>query len=127
MGRGRSKMLMEKALRAKFLQDGQERQFSYCWIWAESPLDGLYRQSGARCAAWATHKHAAGGIFRLADEAPYTMNEIIETVGKVLHEDFGIRADLTSSDRREPKSLPLSMRRFSMLASIARTSMSFRK
>lgn len=38
----------------------------------------------------AVHERAAGDIFWLADETPYTMNEIIEVVGMVLHEDFGM-------------------------------------
>ncbi|MHC1950861.1 hypothetical protein IF803_42060, partial [Bradyrhizobium sp. UFLA06-06] len=38
----------------------------------------------------AAHKNAAGEIFWLADETSYTMNEIVETVRKVLHEDFGM-------------------------------------
>jgi nucleoside-diphosphate-sugar epimerase len=37
-----------------------------------------------------THPRAANEIFWIADETPYSMNQIIETVGHVLHKDFGI-------------------------------------
>jgi nucleoside-diphosphate-sugar epimerase len=36
---------------------------------------------------------AAGGIFWIADETPYSMNEIITTVGAVLQEDFGMKTE----------------------------------
>jgi nucleoside-diphosphate-sugar epimerase len=38
----------------------------------------------------ATLPEAANEIFWLADEIPYSMQEIIETVSQVLHEDFGL-------------------------------------
>ncbi|WP_246688829.1 MULTISPECIES: NAD-dependent epimerase/dehydratase family protein [unclassified Mesorhizobium] len=70
MSYGRSKMLMEKAVRAEIaagslmeivivrapwfyvkanalFQDGEDRQVPHRWIWAEPPLHGLHRQSGA--------------------------------------------------------------------------------
>jgi nucleoside-diphosphate-sugar epimerase len=37
----------------------------------------------------ATHPGAAGEIFWIADEIPYSMNQIIETVGRVMRNDFG--------------------------------------
>ena len=39
--------------------------------------------------------NAAGQIFWLADERPYAMNEIVDTVRAVLRDDFG----MTVSDR----------------------------
>ena len=44
----------------------------------------------------ATHQSAAGKAFWLADERPYPMAEILETVRGVLKQDFG----LSVSDRR---------------------------
>ena len=37
-----------------------------------------------------TQPRAANEIFWIADQTPYSMNEIIETVGRVLHNDFGV-------------------------------------
>ena len=39
----------------------------------------------------AAHPAAAGEIFWIADEIPYTMNEIVETVRAVLRDDFGLK------------------------------------
>ena len=44
------------------------------------------------CLLAATRPEAAGEIFWIADEEPYKMIDIIETVGAVLREDFGIDA-----------------------------------
>jgi nucleoside-diphosphate-sugar epimerase len=38
----------------------------------------------------ATHPSAAGEIFWMADEIPYSMNQIVETVGRVMRNDFGL-------------------------------------
>lgn len=38
----------------------------------------------------ATDTRAANEIFWIADETPYSMNQIIETVGRVMRNDFGI-------------------------------------
>ncbi|AMA61574.1 hypothetical protein BCCGELA001_29810 [Bradyrhizobium sp. CCGE-LA001] len=119
MGYGRSKMLMEKALRAEIAvgsstetvivrapwfygPDQPSRQTLFLKMIKEGkfPIVGTGRNrrsmgytdnlaQGILLAA--ATKDAAGEIFWLADETSYTMNEIVETVGKVLHEDFGMR------------------------------------
>lgn len=38
----------------------------------------------------ATHRRAAGEIFWIADEVPYSMNQIVETVGRVMRDDFSM-------------------------------------
>ncbi|MDE5457542.1 NAD-dependent epimerase/dehydratase family protein [Bradyrhizobium sp. CSA112] len=118
MGYGRSKMLMEKALRAEIAvgspteivivrapwfygpnQPSRQTLFFKMIKNGKFPIVGSGRNrrsmgytdnlaQGILLAA--AHKNAAGEIFWLADETPYTMNEIVETVGKVLHEDFGM-------------------------------------
>ncbi|WP_439406476.1 NAD-dependent epimerase/dehydratase family protein [Bradyrhizobium sp. DASA03076] len=119
MGYGRSKMLMEKALRAEIAVGGPTEIVIVRAPWFYGPNQptrqtlffkmvkngkfpivgsGRNRRSmgytdnlaqGILLAS--AHKNAAGEIFWLADETPYTMNEIVETISKVLHEDFGIR------------------------------------
>ena len=39
----------------------------------------------------AAQPRAAGQIYWIADRQPYTMNEIVETVRTVLHDDFGMK------------------------------------
>jgi nucleoside-diphosphate-sugar epimerase len=118
MGYGRSKMLMEQALRAEVAANGpmeivivrapwfygpnqppRQTQFFQMIRDGKFPIvgDGLNRRSmgytdnlAHGVVLTAAHPRAAGEIFWLADEMPYTMNEIIETVGKVLAEDFGM-------------------------------------
>lgn len=118
MGYGRSKMLMEKALRAEIAvgssteivivrapwfygpnQPPRQTLFFKMIKNGEFPIvgSGQNRRSmgytdnlaqGILLAA--ADKNAAGEIFWLADETAYTMNEIVETVRQVLHEDFGM-------------------------------------
>lgn len=118
MGYGRSKMLMEKALRAEIAVGGPTEIVIVRAPWFYGPnqpsrqtlffklvKDGKFPIIGPgrnrRSMGYtdnlaqgillaATHQNAAGEIFWLADETPYTMNEIVETVSKVLHEDFGM-------------------------------------
>lgn len=118
MGYGRSKMLMEKALRAE-IAAGSPTEIVIIrapWFYGPNqpprqtllfkmvkngkfPIVGSgrnrrsmgYTDNLAQGILLATaHKNAAGEIFWLADETSYTINEIIETVGRVLHEDFGM-------------------------------------
>lgn len=118
MGYGRSKMLMEKALRAE-IATGSPTEIVIVrapWFYGPNqpprqtlffkmikngkfPIVGSgrnrrsmsYIDNLAQGILLATaRKNAAGEIFWLADETSYTMNEIIETVGRVLHEDFGM-------------------------------------
>ncbi|MCZ4093661.1 UbiA family prenyltransferase [Ensifer psoraleae] len=118
-GYGRSKMLMEKALRAEMAVGSQMEIVIVRAPWfygPDQPLrqtlffkmikDGKFPIVGSgrnrRSMAYtdnlaqgiilaAVHERAAGDIFWLADETPYTMNEIVEVVSMVLHEDFGMR------------------------------------
>ncbi|UVK48040.1 NAD-dependent epimerase/dehydratase family protein (plasmid) [Mesorhizobium sp. AR07] len=120
MGYGRSKMLMEKALRAEIAAGSPMEIVIVRAPWFYGPnqpsrqtrffkmvKDGKFPLVGAghnrRSMVYtdnlthgmllaAVHQRAAGEIFWIADEAPYTMNEIVETVGAVLREDFGIAA-----------------------------------
>ncbi|WP_052522764.1 NAD(P)-dependent oxidoreductase [Ensifer sp. BR816] len=115
-GYGRSKMLMEKALRAEIAAGGPMQIVIVRAPWFYGPNQpprqtlffkmikegrfpivgsGRNRRSlgytdnlaqGILLAA--AHERAAGEIFWLADETPYTMNEIVEVVGQVLREDF---------------------------------------
>ncbi|ULJ74233.1 NAD-dependent epimerase/dehydratase family protein [Rhizobium gallicum] len=117
-GYGRSKMLMEKALRAEIAAGSAMEIVIVRAPWFYGPnqpprqtlffrmvKDGKFPIVGSgqnrRSMGYidnlaqgillaAAHKKAAGEIFWLADETPYTINEIVETVGKVLHEDFGL-------------------------------------
>nr|WP_167533392.1 NAD(P)-dependent oxidoreductase [Bradyrhizobium cajani] len=121
MGYGRSKMLMEKALRAEIAtgspmeivivrapwfygpnQPSRQTLFFKMIKRGKFPIVGSGRNrrsmaytdnvtQGVLLAA--ANKDAAGEIFWLADDTPYTMNEIIETVGQVLHEDFGMTVE----------------------------------
>ena len=118
VGYGRSKMLMEKALRAEiaggspmeivivrapwFYGPNQPPRQTHFFKMVKNgtfPIVGAGRNrrsmgyidnltQGILLAAF--HQQAAGEIFWLADETPYTMNEIVETVGKILCEDFGM-------------------------------------
>ncbi|MCK1719876.1 NAD(P)-dependent oxidoreductase [Bradyrhizobium sp. 141] len=118
MGYGRSKMLMEKALRAEIAAGSPTEIVIIRAPWFYGPnqpsrqtlffkmvKDGKFPIVGSgrnrRSMGYtdnlaqgillaAAHKNAAGEIFWLADETSYTMNEIVETVGKVLREDFGM-------------------------------------
>ncbi|WP_439366060.1 NAD-dependent epimerase/dehydratase family protein [Bradyrhizobium sp. DASA03005] len=118
MAYGRSKMLMEKALRTEitagspmeivivrapwFYGPGQpSRQTLFFRMIKDGkfPIVGSGRNRRSMgytdnlvqgIVLAAAHKDAAGEIFWLADDTPYTMNEIVETVGKVLNEDFGM-------------------------------------
>lgn len=118
MGYGRSKMLMEKALRAEIAAGSPTEIVIVRAPWFYGPnqpprqmiffrmvKNGIFPIVGSgrnrRSLGYtdnlaqgillaAVHKNAAGEIFWLADETPYTMNEIVETVGKVLSEDFGM-------------------------------------
>lgn len=118
MGYGRSKMLMEKALRAEIAagspteivivrapwfygpnQPPRQTLFFKMIKNGKFPIVGSgrnrrsmgYTDNLAQGILLATaHKNAAGEIFWLADETPYTMNEIVETVGKILRQDFGM-------------------------------------
>lgn len=118
MGYGRSKMLMEKALRAEIAagspteivivrapwfygpdQPPRQTLFFKMVKNGKFPIVGSgrnrrsmgYIDNLAQGILLATaHKSAAGEIFWLADETSYSMNEIVETVGRVLHEDFGM-------------------------------------
>jgi len=118
MGYGRSKMLMETALRAEVAAGSPMEIVIVRAPWFYGPNQpsrqtllfkmikrGKFPVVGSgrnrRSMAYtdnlaqgillaATHKDAAGEIFWLADETPYTMNEIIETVRQVLSEDFGM-------------------------------------
>lgn len=117
-GYGRSKMLMERALRAEVAagstmeivivrapwfygpnQPPRQTLFFKMVKEGKFPIIGSGRNrrsmgytdnlaQGILLAA--VHERAAGDIFWLADETPYTMNEIIEVVGMVMHEDFGM-------------------------------------
>ncbi|WP_085027665.1 NAD-dependent epimerase/dehydratase family protein [Ensifer aridi] len=117
-GYGRSKMLMEKALRAEIAAGGPMEIVIVRAPWFYGPnqpprqtlffkmvKDGRFPIVGSgrnrRSMGYtdnlaqgillaAAHERAAGEIFWLADETPYTMNEIVEVVGKVLREDFGM-------------------------------------
>ncbi|MER8511203.1 NAD(P)-dependent oxidoreductase [Mesorhizobium sp. M0894] len=119
MGYGRSKMLMEKMVRAEIAagssmeivivrapwfygpnQPSRQTLFFKMVKNGKFPIVGSGRNrrsmgytdnlaQGIILAAG--HKNAANEIFWLADETSYTLNEIIETVGKVLHEDFGMK------------------------------------
>ncbi|WP_426441040.1 NAD-dependent epimerase/dehydratase family protein [Bradyrhizobium genosp. P] len=118
MAYGRSKMLMEKTLRAE-IAAGSRTEIVIVrapWFYGPNqpprqtlflkmvrngkfPIVGSgrnrrsmgYTGNLAQGILLATaHKNAAGEIFWLADETSYTMNEIVETVGRVLHEDFGM-------------------------------------
>ncbi|MBB4277736.1 NAD-dependent epimerase/dehydratase family protein [Rhizobium mongolense] len=75
-GCGHSKMIMEKALRAEIAAGGPTMAYT------DNLAQGVLLAAG--------HPQAAGEIFWLADETPYAMNEIVETVGNVLREEFGI-------------------------------------
>ncbi|AYG70616.1 NAD(P)-dependent oxidoreductase [Rhizobium sp. CCGE531] len=117
-GYGRSKMMMEKAVRAE-IAAGSPMQIVIVrapWFYGPNqpprqtlffkmvkdgrfPIVGSGRNrrsmgytdnlaQGVLLAA--AHEQAAGEIFWLADETPYTMNEIIEIVAKVLRDDFGM-------------------------------------
>lgn len=118
MGYGRSKMLMEKALRAEIAADGPMEIviLRAPWFYGpnQPPRQTLFFQmvkqgrfpivgSGENRRSMGyvdnltqgillagAHDRAAGEIFWLADETPYTMNEIVETVGNVLRDDFGM-------------------------------------
>ncbi|MBB4200768.1 hypothetical protein CCR94_17530 [Rhodoblastus sphagnicola] len=118
MGYGRSKMLMEKALRAEmaartsleicivrapwFYGPGQPpRQTLFFQMIKEGKFPIVGSGENRRSMGYtdnlaqgillaAAHDAAVGEIFWLADEAPYTMLEVIETVGAVLREDFGM-------------------------------------
>ncbi len=118
MGYGRSKMLMEQALRAEIAARGPLEIviLRAPWFYGpdQPPRQTLFFQmikngrfpivgAGANRRSMgytdnlaqgvllaATHEKAAGEIFWLADETPYTMNEIVETVGAVLRDDFGM-------------------------------------
>jgi nucleoside-diphosphate-sugar epimerase len=37
--------------------------------------------------------HASGGAYWIADARPYTMNEIIDTIERVMERDFGVKCD----------------------------------
>ncbi|TCU31323.1 NAD-dependent epimerase/dehydratase family protein [Rhizobium azibense] len=118
VGYGRSKMLMEKALRAE-IAAGSPMEIAIVrapWFYGPNQpprqtlffkmiKDGKFPIVGSgqnrRSMGYtdnlaqgillaATHEKAAGETFWLADETPYTINEIVEVVGKVLHEDFGM-------------------------------------
>jgi nucleoside-diphosphate-sugar epimerase len=118
MGYGRSKMRMEEALRAQigvaggpeivilrapwFYGPGQPpRQTLFFTLIKEGKFpivgNGRNRRSmgytdnlaqGILLAA--ARPQAAGQIYWLADERPYAMTEIVETVRAVLREDFGM-------------------------------------
>lgn len=118
MGYGRSKMLMEKALLSEIAVGSPTEIVIIRAPWFYGPnqpprqtlffkmvKDGKFPIVGSgrnrRSMGYtdnlaqgillaATDKNAAGEIFWLADETSYTMNEIVETVRKVLHEDFGM-------------------------------------
>jgi nucleoside-diphosphate-sugar epimerase len=119
MGYGRSKMRMEQALRAEiadprgpevailrapwFYGPGQPpRQTLFFTMIKEGkfPIVGSGRNrrsmgytdnlaQGILLAA--ARPQAAGQIYWLADESPYAMNEIVETVRAVLRDDFGMK------------------------------------
>ncbi|CCM80201.1 NAD-dependent epimerase/dehydratase family protein [Rhizobium mesoamericanum] len=117
-GYGRSKMLMEEALREEIAAGGQMQIVIVRAPWFYGPnqpprqtlffkmvKDGRFPIVGSgrnrRSMGYtdnlaqgvllaAAHEQAAGEIFWLADETPYSMNEIIDVVGKVLREDFGM-------------------------------------
>ncbi|OHV78883.1 NAD(P)-dependent oxidoreductase [Ensifer sp. LCM 4579] len=117
-GYGRSKMLMEKALRAEMAADSPMEIVIVRAPWFYGPnqpprqtlffkmvKDGKFPIVGSgrnrRSMGYtdnltqgillaAVHERAAGDIFWLADETPYTMNEIVEVVSMVLREDFGM-------------------------------------
>lgn len=118
MGYGRSKWLMEIGLREAmgmprtpeiviirspwFYGPGQpprQTQFFSMIKAGRFPIIG----SGQNCRSMgyvdnlaqgilraATHRNAANEIFWIADETPYSMNRIVETVGRILREDFGM-------------------------------------
>ncbi|MDX8516252.1 NAD-dependent epimerase/dehydratase family protein [Mesorhizobium captivum] len=118
MGYGRSKMLMEKALRAELAAGSPMGVVIVRAPWFYGPnhpprqtlffkmvKDGKFPIVGSgrnrRSLGYtdnlaqgillaAGHERAVGEIFWLADETPYTMKEIVDVVGMVLHEDFGI-------------------------------------
>lgn len=118
MGYGRSKMLMEKALRVEisvgspteivivrapwfYGPDQPSRQTLFFKMIRNGKFPIVGSGGNRRSMAYtdnlaqgillaAAHKNAAGEIFWLADETSYTMNEIVETIGKVMHEDFGM-------------------------------------
>ena len=118
MGYGRSKMLMERVLRAEiaskgpmeivilrapwfygpnqpprqtlFFQMVRDGKFPFVGNGANRRSMGYTDNLAQGVLLAAAHPRAAGEIFWIADETPYTMNEIIETVGAVLHEDFGM-------------------------------------
>ncbi|MCA1510369.1 NAD(P)-dependent oxidoreductase [Bradyrhizobium sp. NBAIM01] len=118
MAYGRSKMLMEKKLRGETTVGGRPEIVIIRTPWFYGPnqpqrqtlffkmvKNGTFPIVGSgrnrRSMGYidnlaqgilfaAAHQKAAGEIFWLADETPYTMNEIVETVGKVLREDFGM-------------------------------------
>ncbi len=118
MGYGRSKFLMERALRREiaagspleivilrapwFYGPNQPRRQTLFFQMVRDgkfPIVGSGRnrrsmgytdnlaQGTLRAAA---HPAAAGEIFWIADEIPYTMNEIVDTVRAVLRDDFGL-------------------------------------
>jgi nucleoside-diphosphate-sugar epimerase len=117
MGYGRSKQLMEEALAAAHGRDGLETvTLRPCWFYGpeqpprqtlffrmikegKAPIvgSGEARRSmsyvdnaalGLLLAA--TVPEAAGRTYWIADERPYSMNEIVATVESVLEEDFGL-------------------------------------
>ena len=117
MGYGRSKWLMELALRKEIAAGGPTQIVILRAPWFYGPnqpprqtqffrliKDGKFPMIGSgvnrRSMGYtdnlaqgvllaAAHPAAAGQIFWIADETPYTMNEIIATVRAVLREDFG--------------------------------------
>ena len=118
MGYGRSKHLMELELRKHMAEDDGTQIVIIRAPWFYGPYQpfrqtkffsmikagrfpivgsGNNRRSmayignltlGILCAAF--HERASGETYWIADERPYTMNEIIETVQTVMREDFGM-------------------------------------
>ena len=117
MGYGRSKWLMEQALRREIAAGGPMEIVILRAPWFYGPnqpprqtlffqmiRDGKFPIVGSgrnrRSMGYtdnlvqgtllaATHPAAAREIFWIADEIPYSMNEIIDTVRAVLRDDFG--------------------------------------
>ncbi len=113
---GRSKMLMEQAVRARsgrietvlirapwFYGPNQpERQTLFFRMIRRGRVPVVGRGENLRSMAYvdnlchglllaATHPRAAGGLYWMADRRPYRMNEIIETIERLMETEFGLR------------------------------------
>lgn len=119
MGYGRSKQRMERALAEAHAAGLETVTLRPCWFYGpeqperqtrffrmirtgKAPIvgSGEARRSmsyvdntslGLLLAA--DRPHAAGRLYWIADERPYSMNEIIDTVEEVLRDDFGLGVD----------------------------------